>query len=137
MEGSPIYIPDSVQIPLQDCLLLSTLLYRIRINNIFELFDSDNNDENNIIRLIEAEILEEVQESRPYNRIKQLTSRFKENTRDTGERDVGERDTGEGPSQALYKEGVNTNEDDIQLLDKGIASYNELEFTNDKVEIIE
>ena len=72
-------------------------------------------------------MLEEVQELRLYNRIKQLISRFKESIRDTGE----------GPSQALYEEGVNTNEDDIQLLDKGIASYNELEFTNNKVEIVE
>ena len=47
------------------------------------------------------------------------------------------RDIGEGPSQALREEGINTNKDDIQLLDKGIASYNELEFTNDKVKIVE
>ena len=47
------------------------------------------------------------------------------------------KDIGEGPSQVLRKEGVNTNEDDIQLLDEGIASYNELEFTNDEVEIVE
>ena len=53
-------MPDSVQMPLQDCLLLSTLLYRIRINDTFELFDSDDNDEDNIIRLIEVEMLEEV-----------------------------------------------------------------------------
>ena len=94
---------------------------------MFELFDSNDNDEDNITRLIEVEILEEVRESRLYDYIKQLISRFKESTRDIGK----------GPSQALYREGVNTDEDDIQLLDKGIASYNELEFTNDKIEIIE
>ena len=109
-------MPNSVQIPLQDYLLLLTLLYRIRINNMFEPFDSNNNDEDNITCLIEVEILEEVQELQLYNRIKQLTSRFKENTRDIGERDTDERDIGKGPSQALRKEGININEDNIQLL---------------------
>ena len=125
-------MPDLVQMPLRDYLLLSTLLYRIRINDIFELFDSNDDDEDNIIRLIEVEILEEVQELRLYDYIKWLISCFKESTRD-----IGERDASEGPSQALREEGVNTNEDDIQLLDKGIASYNEFEFTNDEVEIVE
>ena len=125
-------MPNLVQMPLRDCPLPSTPLCRICINDTFEPFDSDDDDKDNIIRLIEVEILEEVQESRPYDRIKQLISRFKESTRDTGERDAGE-----GPSQALREEGVNTNEDDIQLLDKGIASHNELEFTNDEVEIVE
>ena len=48
-------------------------------------------------------MLEEVQELRLYDYIKWLTSRFKESIKDMGE----------GPSQALYEEGVNTNEDDI------------------------
>ena len=126
-------MPDLVQIPLRDCLLPLTPSYRIYINDTFELFNSDDDDdEDNITRLIEAEMPEEVRELRLYNYIKWLISRFKESTRD-----IGERDAGEGPSQALYKEGVNTNEDDIQLLDESIASYNELEFTDNKVEIVE
>ena len=79
--------------PLRDCLLLLTLPRGIRINDMFELFDSDDDDEDNIARLIEVEMLEEVWELRLYDCIKWLILCFKESTRD-----VGERDAGEGPS---------------------------------------
>ena len=75
--GSLVYVPKSVQILLWDCPLLATLSRSIRINDIWELLSSDEDNRNNIASQLEVEMPEEIQQSRPYDRIIWLTSSFR------------------------------------------------------------